>query len=299
MLAAQKPTRDIHMTSLSVMPTGLKYKVLVAFCLASLVPLLVGFYVASIFINPFADLTTVALTVFLMLFFSLVLALTGLLILKQSTSPIEMASQAARNIAEGRLTEEPDFKGSDEVEALSRSLKVISKNARELLDTVERLSLKDNLTGLYNASYIRERLDEEIQRATQFQSPCSFAYFSLVGLETGPKRGRADADSVLKSVAAIFGKHISQLDRAARLNQNDFAIIFTGRNKKKAIECAERIRGEIMAMPYAKSAAAPVPLCVGISENPLDGVSADMLFIKAQERMKALKAKGISAIEAF
>lgn len=287
------------MKSLSIMPTRLKYKVLVAFCMASLVPLLVGFYVASIFINPFADVTTVTLTIFLTLFFSLVLAVEGLYILKQSTSPIELASQAARNIAEGRL-EEPDFKGSDEVEALSKSLKLISKNARELLDTVERLSLKDSLTGLYNASYIRERLDEEIQRAIQFQSPCSFAYFCLAGLVIDPERSRTEADSVLRSVAAIFGKHISQLDRAARLNQNDFAIIFTGRNKKKAIECAERIRGEIMAMPYAKSgAAAPITLYVGISENPLDGVSGDTLFIKAQERARALKAKGISATEAF
>ena len=59
------------------------------------------------------------------------------------------------------LVEDVEVKGgTDELEELSRSLRVISKNAKELLDKVEKLSPRDKLTGLYNVSYIRERLDD-------------------------------------------------------------------------------------------------------------------------------------------
>ena len=154
----------------SILPTKLKYRMLVGFCLMSILPLLAGAYIASLFIHfPFGNTQTHMTIVTLVGMLSLSLSLLGFHVTRQMMLPISDVSAAAQNIAAGKLDEGPHAAAdtTDEIQDLTRSLKMISRNAKELLEKVEKLSLRDKLTGLYNASYIRERMDEEIQRAVR------------------------------------------------------------------------------------------------------------------------------------
>ena len=283
----------------------LKYKLLLAYCLMSIMPILVGVYIASLFIRyPFEVSSLNLIVVSLVSLFSLALSFLGYQVTKQLTEPISNMSHMARNIAQGNLdTTLADIKGAEELEELSESLKTISRNARELLDKVEKLSLKDSLTGLYNASYLRERLNEEIQRAIHYQQPCSLAYFSIDHFDEIASRGGVkDSEEVLKSVANGFGGHLSELDRAARVSKSDFAVIFPGKNKKKVMEIAQRIQRTIAGIPVqdkAGEAVLSLTVCVGISENPMDGSSAEELFSKARARVESAKTKGVNTIEAL
>ncbi len=288
-------------TNKSFMPTKLKYRMLVSFCLMSLLPILAGVYVASLFIKfPFeasqANLTTVSLVAL----FSLLLSLLGFHITKQMMMPIASMTAVAHNIAEGKLEEAPmvDTTGTaDEIQDLTRSLRTISKNAKELLDKVEKLSLKDKLTGLYNTTYIRERLDEEIQRAIHYQRPCSFVYLTIQNIDVfSAARGEAKAEEALKAVAQVFNNQMCEFDRAARVGRGEFVIILPDKNKKKSIEVVEKICQEILALSFGTEGRL-VP-CAGISENPIDGIQADGLYIKAQDRMKVAKNEK-KPLEAF
>lgn len=291
-------------TPSSKAPNQMRYKVLLAYCLMSIMPILVGIYIASLFIRyPFEANSTNMTIVSLVTIFSLSLSFLGLKVTKQLTEPIVGMSHIAKDIAQGKLDGVmTDMKGAEEIEELSESLKIISKNARELIDKVEKLSLRDNLTGLYNASYLRERLNEEIHRAIHYQQPCSLAYFSIDRFEElFSHSGQKASEDILKSVANAFGGHLSELDRAARVSKSDFAVIFPDKNKKKVIELAQRIQKTIAALPIQDKAGAqgPLTVCVGISENPLDGASGEDLFLKAKERLKSAKLKGSNSIEAF
>jgi diguanylate cyclase (GGDEF)-like protein len=290
------------------MPTKSKYRLLVSFCLMSVVPVLVGVYIASLFIKfPFEDNSSENIaTITLVSLFSLVLSYLGYLVTRGIVHPMEEVSQAAQKIAEGRV-EEPilieNVKGCDELEELSYSLKTISSNAKELLEKVEKLSLKDKLTGLYNASYIRERLDEEIQRAIHYQSPCSFAYFSIENMDLYTSRyGQAAAEEALKMIANIFNRYVSDFDKAARVTKEEFVIIFPDKNKKKAIEAVERIEKDIDQSVFLKVAPddkTRYKVFAGVSEDPLDGVSATELYNKAQRRSRLAMARGDGLVEAF
>jgi diguanylate cyclase (GGDEF)-like protein len=213
--------------------------------------------------------------------------------------PIGDVSAAAQKIASGEFVEEVDVKGgADELEELSRSLRLISKNAKELVEKVEKLSPRDKLTGLYNASYIRERLDEEIQRAIHYQRPCAFAYFSIARLdEFQARRGAEAAEALLIAAAETFNRHMQEFDRAARISRNEFVAIFPDKNKKKAIEVIEAMGAELTDL-FRKKGEADLAVSVGVSENPLDGVKADELYIKAQDRMRAARV-GRKLLEAF
>ncbi len=281
--------------------TKLRNKLLVSFCLMSLLPILIGVYIASFFIKfPFAMNTAHLLTISLVTIFSLTLSFSGYWVTRQLVSPILEVADYARQIARGEPAAPKMVKGSEEIEELAKSLKTISENARELLDKVEKLSMKDELTGLYNVHYIHERLNEEIQRAIHFQRPCSFAYFSI-GLSDseGSPLDAAVSEEVLKSIADIFRKRLGEFDRAARISVMEFAVIYPDKNKKKCIQLVEQIRGEILAAyGTLDKGRARVCVSIGISENPIDGVSAEELYKKAELRVESARASGHNGIEA-
>lgn len=284
-----------------IMPTKLRYRLLSAFCLMSLIPTLAGVYIVSIFVKfPFENTSESLLTISLVIVFSLVLSYFGFLITKQMVHPIAEVSQVAQQIAEGDLDiRSADFKGADELEELTRSLKTISSNARELLDKVDKLTLKDKLTGLYNGAYIRERLSEEIQRAIHYQRPCSFAYFVLDNFDAYAALSGAPASEVaLKALANIFNAELSEFDRAARISKAEFGVIFFDKNMKKAIEFTERIRSSICRSAFMQNGEG-LTVSIGLSENPLDGVTAHHLYTKAQQRAQVAAKKDKNQIEAF
>jgi diguanylate cyclase (GGDEF)-like protein len=102
---------------------------------------------------------------------------------------------------------------------------------------------------------------------------------------------------MLKTVAGVFKKCLSEFDRAARIKSDEFAVIFPDRNKKKTIEIVEGVRRSIAESLDASGG--KLQIAVGISENPIDGVSAQELFVKAQDRAHTALKKGESSIEAF
>ena len=285
----------------SILPTKLKYVLLVSFCLMTLIPMLAGAYAALLMMKAAQDRGESSLfPVSAIGLFSLLIAYLGFLTVKQLLMPILQVKLAAENIAAGKLDEEPEMVTStDEIQDLTRSLQRISKNAKELLEKVEKLSLKDRLTGLYNATYIRERLGEEIQRAIHYQRPCSFAFLVIKGFEDYvSEMGAAVSEQALKGIADVLANHLREFDRAARVGRGEFVIIFPDKNKKKCIEIVEKLGREVSALGLKSLSAEALALCVGISENPIDGVQAEDLYLKAQDRMKLAHAQGKS-LEAF
>jgi len=284
------------------MPTKLKYKMLVSFCVMSLLPILSGVYITSLFIKfPFEINENNLLQVTLVAIFSLVLSLLGYLLAKEVTGPIVDMNAAVKNMADWQLDQKINFKGSDELEELTESLKKISNNAKELLEKVDKLTTRDKLTGLYNANYIRERLGEEIERAIHYQRPCSFVYFVVDNFQVyEAKYGKEGYDEAMQFIAKILTQHSLEFARAARLTREEFAIILPDKSKKKAIEIAGHICEEVSMFLVKKSEKIGVPLAIytGVSEDPIDGVRAEDLMNKAKDRVKSARLNGKS-LEAF
>lgn len=288
---------------IQLLPNKLNHKLVTAFCLMSLLPLLAGVYIASLFIKfPFVISLTNIATVSLILLFSLTLSLLGFEVTKMMVTPIVDVAAQAKKIASGQLDEDIQAGGCEEIEDLSRSLQEISRNARELLHKVDTLSQKDKLTGLYNGVYLRERLDEEIARAIHYQRPCSLVYILLDGFQAHAERVGEEAASAMQlQLANVLFANTSEFDRAARIARGEFALILPDKNKKKSIEIAAKISAAISSLEYVRSQAHPegaiTPL-IGISENPLDGVTGAELYAKAAARARLSKTKEYH-IEAF
>ena len=161
----------------------------------------------------------------------------------------------------------------------------------------DELAIKDDLTGLYNKSFILARLEEEIKRAVFCQRPCSFIIFSIDDFKNfRDTKGELAAEEVLKKMAKVIKDNMSPVGKAARMSGDEFALLLPEKNKKEAGEIAEDIRGKVESASLLREGKADLTVSGGIGENPIDGATADEVFRRALAAVKEARLKGGSTI---
>lgn len=175
----------------------------------------------------------------------------------------------------------------DDLELLDIFAKQISIAVENdlLLRSVEKLQVKDALTGLYNEAFIRERLQEEIKRAITYQRPCSFILLSIDSFQKYQQKfGLLEAESVLKKIGDLIKYSITEIDRASRTGDDEFAVVLPERNKRQAQDVAEDLKRKIeFVFSEEQDINKKITISSGVSENPVDGMTAEELFAKARE----------------
>ena len=108
---------------------------------------------------------------------------------------------------------------------------------------VRQLTAVDSVTRLFNGRYFAVRLDQEAQRAVRTETSLSLAAMSLDGMAAMRERGEtADADALLASLAAAIVPCLRASDVAARIDDDELAIILPEAADFDAYAAAERLR---------------------------------------------------------
>lgn len=167
-----------------------------------------------------------------------------------------------------------------------------------LIKKIDKLEIRDVLTGLFNESYIRNRLDEEIKRAINFQRPCAFV---LLGIDDfgdyEHSFGKIAEESVLKKIATLIREGTSDIDKVARFSDSEFAVVLPEKNKRQSLNFAEDMRKKIeLTFQGEPDSKRSLTISGTVTENPIDGVSADELINKALEILRKNKPKGNNQI---
>jgi len=179
-------------------------------------------------------------------------------------------------------------------------LKVFAKQATIavendlLIKKSQELAILDELTGLYNQKYIYARLDEEIKRALMYQRPCGYLLIDIDGFKAiHEKLGEKRSEDLLKATAEILRSSVTEVDKVARLEVDMFAIVLPEKNKKQSANIAESVRKNIEdRLSRALKISEKISVGVGVSENPIDGSSADELIQKAEAMLRSAKSLG-------
>lgn len=213
--------------------------------------------------------------------------------------PVYLRGRVAALLGVGNFQEGFLYK-KDDIELLDVFAKqmAIAVENDILMHRVEKLEIKDALTGLYNETFIRNRLQEEIRRAIIYQRPCAFILLNIDGFQRfREKFGSLQAESVLKRTASLIRSCITEIERVARSADNEFSIVLPEKNKRQALEIAESIRKKI-EFGFSEETDINKKLTVSgsISENPLDGVEAEELIAKAKSSLSAAKMQGKNRI---
>ncbi len=158
-----------------------------------------------------------------------------------------------------------------------------------LLRKTKALAIYDDLTGVYNEPYMRERLVEEIKRAVLYQRPCAFAMFRIHDLgEFRQRHGDPEAERALKNITRAVQESVSEVDRVGRFTGNVVAVVLPECNKRQASDVVSQICARVKtAFIGLQDARDRLTLIGSVAENPVDGSTAEDLIRKASAGIQA------------
>jgi diguanylate cyclase (GGDEF)-like protein len=167
------------------------------------------------------------------------------------------------------------------------------ENAR-LLGESRRLASGDPLTGLTNRRVLVERLEAEAAEARRHGDAFCVILCDVDGLKAvNDSAGHLVGDSVLRSVAATLRSTARAEDVVARFGGDEFVLLLPRTTLEAARALVVRLSRELPEQTYmwAGTPHALPRVSFGIAAFPEDGLLADQLIAKADERMYADKAR--------
>ncbi|MCX8119090.1 MAG: diguanylate cyclase [Desulfobacterota bacterium] len=137
------------------------------------------------------------------------------------------------------------------------------KEKERLEEEVRRLSITDDLTGLYNHRHFFKTLESEIVRSARQKTSLSLLMFDLDNFKRyNDLRGHLEGDKVLKKIGEIVRHSIrSNVDSGYRYGGDEFAVLLIGATRDQALQIAERIRQSIQEAGFDQ-----ITVSMGLSE---------------------------------
>ncbi|MDH4232163.1 MAG: diguanylate cyclase [Nitrospirota bacterium] len=190
-----------------------------------------------------------------------------------------------------------------------RSLHTIANAASQVLNNaflleqvedersrLEKLSITDYLTGLYNTRYFFHRLSEEFSRSQRYLLPISCIMLDLDNFKAiNDLKGHKAGDTVLREFAGILKNNMRRSDLLARYGGDEFIVMLPHTGLEGALAEAERVLSQVKSHRFKGLENMPaMTTSIGIAIFPGDNISnhndlvalADAALLQAKERGK-------------
>jgi len=204
--------------------------------------------------------------------------------------PVERLRNGAAKVAGGDLEVDLPVVGGGEVGYLTEVFNDMVRRLRESRKELERLSVTDGLTGLFNRRRLMEALASEVQRATRTQEPCSVLMVDVDHFKQfNDTYGHPAGDAVLTRVAAILRESIREVDVAGRYGGEEFLLVLADTTMAGALEVADRIRARLATEVFDGGR---ITVSAGAAHYPEGGRSAEALIMSADLALYQAKKEG-------
>ena len=172
------------------------------------------------------------------------------------------------------------------------SLAISAASAHE---AVRRLSVTDELTGLYNGRHFRARLHEEIERAKRSDRPLALLVIDSDSLKSVNDRfGHEAGNRHLIAIAQSVQTHVRTSDVVARFGGDEFLVLQPDATVEAAAAVAERIRVAVSATRVVAADGSQVggTVSIGVAGFPRSASDEDSLFRHADAALYDAKRHG-------
>lgn len=196
-----------------------------------------------------------------------------------------------------------DYLTKDEVKtvALSRAIRRVMQrrklesDIKESLDKLEKLAIKDGLTGLYNHQHFKDVIVKEYKKAKRYAQPLSCIMLDLDHFKSvNDNHGHQFGDEVLVKSSRILKKMVRDTDFVARYGGEEFFIILPNTNLNGAYILAERIRLAFSNNIFKKGKVSEiVTVSIGVSSTSDENVISERdLIANADKSLYRAKWRG-------
>lgn len=165
-------------------------------------------------------------------------------------------------------------------------LQEANESLTRLNQELERLSVTDGLTKLYNFRYFSQRLNEEFLRAQRYETKLSLLMLDIDDFKrTNDVYGHLAGDEVLRKVAEALVSSSRQVDMAVRYGGEEFVLLMPEVGLAGAAVRAERLRKAIEsnAIEY-KGEQVSITISIGVSSYDAETMTKPQELVSSADK---------------
>lgn len=190
---------------------------------------------------------------------------------------------------------------------LAVELAIALVNAK-LYSRTRELSVRDELTQLYNRRHFQEVLPLEIKRAQRFNKPLTLLMIDIDHFKNfNDSYGHLAGDERLKEFVHLVSSRVREVDFFARFGGEEFVLLLPNANKQEGTLVAEKIRalvsGHSFTIPAGakelKSLPEKLTVSIGVASYPEDAEMMEDLIDAADVALYAAKGAGRNQIAVY
>jgi len=158
---------------------------------------------------------------------------------------------------------------------------------KEQIKKLYEMTITDSLTGIYNRSFIFDKLSEVSRNLSNRDIPVSIIIFDVdLFKEINDEYGHLAGDEALRNIAKVVESNIRSSDIVGRYGGEEFLIISPNTNIKEAEHLAENIRKKVEESTKGK-----ITISLGLTEI-ISVSDVDSAIKRADDAMYLAKDKG-------
>jgi len=213
--------------------------------------------------------------------------------------PVNAISRAVHNFAYS--DHEPDLPDnySDEIGELMANTQGALKKLHSMLHNMHELSIRDELTGLYNRRFFSEQAEMLLIRASRYEEPLTLIFVDIDEFKTINDRfSHQVGDHALRQIANIMSDTARGSDLTARLGGDEFVIMLPNTPMVKARQISERLRNSMEQYDWSSLIpGATITISIGMAEaQEYDNI--EKLMDRADSNLFRAKKGGRNQIQA-
>ena len=159
-------------------------------------------------------------------------------------------------------------------------------------ERVQKLTITDDLTSLYNFRYLRQYLGFEIKRSLRYEKNLSLLFIDIDNFKhVNDTHGHLVGSATLCEVGQLFNKQVRDTDVIVRYGGDEFVIILPETTLEGAKVIGERLRQRVENFVFSggRDLQLKLTISIGIASCPEHSMTAEGLLQKADAAMYAAK----------
>jgi diguanylate cyclase (GGDEF)-like protein len=179
------------------------------------------------------------------------------------------------------------------VSKFSEELEDVENKFEEYAERIDELIIFDEITGFDNVKRFHLDFASEVSRARRYDFDLSLMMIKIEHYdELGEIYGAYVKEDILKKVADILKNNLREVDKKARIKEDELAIILPQTSKKDAITLLKRLDERLHELKTPHTGTSPgfnLSFKFGLVSYPEDGETASILEEKARMELTRVK----------
>jgi diguanylate cyclase (GGDEF)-like protein len=232
-------------------------------------------------------------TVSIVLITALLGSASTMMALLAYNEPVNAVRKALQNFTLQDTVPDLPQGSNDEIGELMNNTQGALKKLHNMLHNMHDMSIRDELTGLYNRRFFTQQADLLLIRAARYEEAIALIYIDVDHFkDINDKFSHQVGDHALRQLGAILADSARGSDLTARIGGDEFVIVFPNTTVAKATVLGERLRQNLNAHDW--SALLPeqnVTVSMGVAQA-VAGDTLEQLLERADQNLHKAKTGG-------